>query len=250
MKTAARRRRSRRSLGARLGTYWLAGVVVLAAIAWGAVAAMRLPAFHVRSVAVSGLGRVARDEVLARAAIEPDDNAWLLNRTAIRRRIEAIPYVATAAVHVAPPGDVWIEVVERQPDACVRDARGRTVTIDSALRVLENGCSEAQLVYVLRDALDSPPGAFVRDEELAELENDAHALAGRGDRYREFEHDPFGQLEGTLVEGIRVRFGDDDDLDRKQHLIGPILAQLGSRAGDVRAVDLRAPATPVVEYRH
>jgi hypothetical protein len=49
--------------------------------------------------------------------------------------------------------------------------------------------------------------------------------------------------------GIQIRFGDDDDLDRKRRLIAPILAQLGPRLADVRAVDLRAPGTPVVDFR-
>jgi predicted deacylase len=31
-------------------------------------------------------------------------------------------------------------------------------------------------------------------------------------------------------------------------LIGPILAQLGPRVDDVRALDVRAPTTPVVEF--
>jgi hypothetical protein len=46
-----------------------------------------------------------------------------------------------------------------------------------------------------------------------------------------------------------VKFGDAADLVEKGRLIEPILAELGPRANDVRAVDLRAEATPVVEYR-
>jgi cell division septal protein FtsQ len=231
-----------------LRSFWLLGLVVAALTAWAVVAIVRLPYFHVRSLAVTGLARVSRDEVVARAAIPPDANAWLLNRTAIRRRLEAIPYVATARVHVSPPADVWIELTERSAEACVRDGAGRAITVDPALRVLERGCA-VNLTYAVRDRLDDTPGAFARDPELQALQADARVLEGRGDRYRRFAHDAFGELDATLDDGIDVRFGEDEDLGRKQSLIGPILAQLGSRAGDVRAVDLRAPATPVVEYR-
>ncbi len=249
MKRSARRRRSRPSLAARLRKYWLAGLVVAAAAAWGIVTLVRLPALHVRSLEITGLAHVPRDDVVAAAAIAPDANAWLLDRSAMRRRIEALPYVDQAHVHVRPVADVWIEVSERVADACVRDAAGIAVTVDGALRVLERGCGATPVVYRVHASVDRTPGDFLHDPELAALQADARALAGRGDRYREFERDDFGQLEATLADGIRVRFGDDEDLERKQRLIGPILAQLGPRAGDVRTVDLRAPATPVVEYR-
>jgi len=233
-----------------LRTYWLLGVVVAGLTAWALFTLAQLPLFHLKSLAVTGLEHVSRPEVVARAAIDPDANVWLLNRTAIRRRLEAIPYVDTARIHVRPPADVWIDLSERVPDACVRDGPGQRVTIDAARRVLETGCAGTLPVYALRDRLDATPGDFLHDAELEALQTDARALAGRGDVYLEFDHDAFGQLEATLAGGIRVRFGDDDDdLAGKQRLIGPILAQLGPRAGSVRAVDLRAPGTPVVEYR-
>jgi cell division septal protein FtsQ len=232
-----------------LRTFWLLGVVVAGLVAWAVVTVVRLPAFHVKSLAVTGLSHVSRDEVLARAAIDPSADVWLLDRSAIRRRLEAIPYVDTARVHVRPLADVWIEVSERTPEACVRGGGGRVATVDAALRVLERGCADGEPVYAMRNPIDDTPGAFLHDPELSSLQADARALAGRGDRYRQFEHDAFGQFEATLADGIRVRFGDDDDLPRKERLIGPILAQLGPRAENVRAVDLRAPDTPVVEYR-
>jgi cell division septal protein FtsQ len=233
-----------------LRTYWLLGLVLAGGAAWATVVVVRLPAFHLKSLEVSGLSHVTRADVVARAAIDPDADVWLLDRSAIARRVEAIPYVETARIHVRPPADVRIDVSERLASACVRDGTGRSVTIDAAPRVLEPGCAPALPVYVVRDRLDATPGAFLNDGELASLVADARALAGSGDTYRAFEHDAFGQFEATLSDGIRVRFGDDDDdLAGKQRLIDPILAQLGPRAEDVRAVDLRAPSTPVVEYR-
>ena len=249
MKRNPRRRRSRPTLKARIRTYWLLGLVLAGATAWGVVTLVRLPVFHLKSLAVTGLAHVSRDEVVARAAIDPSADVWLLNRTAIRQRLEAIPYVDTARVHVRPLAAVWIEVAERVPEACVRDGGGGLATVDAALRVLERGCPDGLPVYSVGTRLDEEPGTFLHDPELAALQTDARALAGRAGRYREFDHDAFGQLEATMASGIRVRFGDDDDLPRKERLIGPILAQLGPRAGNVRAVDLRAPDTPVVEYR-
>jgi len=236
-------------LAAFVRKFWLLGILGAVALAWGLWTVAGLPVFRLSSLSITGLDRVSYQEVARRAAIDPRANVWFIDRSAIERRIEAVPYVATAAVHVRPPASVWIDVSERVPQACVRDGAGASFLVDGSLRVLETGCVHPQLTYLVRSRLAAGPGAFLTDPELRSLVADARSLAAGDDRYRAFAHDPFGQLEATLQDGILVRFGDDDDLDGKQRLIGPILAELGPRAGAVRAVDLRAPAAPVVEYR-
>ncbi len=243
-------RRSRPSLARRLQTFWIVGVVAVLALVGGGWALATWPGFHVKALTVTGLTRVAHRDVFARAAIDPHANIWLLDRGAIEHRIAAIPYVATARVHRRPLASIWIEVTERSADACVRDAYGDAYTIDRELRVLASGCTaDTTRAYDLRARLATDPGAFLHDAELIRLHRDAQTLAETGDRFRAFRHDDVGALEATLHDGIRVKFGDDGDLAVKQRLIGPILAQLRSRVGNVRVVDLRAPATPVVEYR-
>ena len=49
---------------------------------------------------------------------------------------------------------------------------------------------------------------------------------------------------------MTVQFGDDEELGSKQRLVAPILAQLGERAARVSSVDVRTPATPVVDRPH
>ena len=250
MKPKRRKRRSRPSLRARLRTFWLAGIVFAAFAAYGGYRLVTAPVFRLHALTMTGLSHVKRNEVVARAAIDPRDNVWLIDRSAVARRIEALPYVSTARVHVSLPGSVWLEIAERVPDGCVREAQHRSFTIDVESRVLERGCAaSAGIAYLLRAKLAAEPGTFLHDPELALLQGDARALAASGDRFRSFAHDSYGDLEATLSNGIAIKFGTDGDLSRKQRLIGPILAELGPRANDVRAVDLRAPATPVVEYR-
>jgi cell division septal protein FtsQ len=242
-------RRKRSSFG-RLRPFWIVGVVIAGLAAWSGAYVVSLPAFHLQSLAITGLSRVARSDVVAKAAIDPRANVWLLDPHAIATRIEAIPYVATAHVYRRPLANVWIDVTERAPDACVRDSRGHESTIDRTLRVLETGCSRQDLVlFALQAPLAAGPGSFVRDPELAELEGDARLLGPQAGSFEGFAHDRFGELDATLRDGIEVKFGDDADLDRKQRLVGPILAELGQRANQVEAVDVRAPATPVVEFR-
>jgi len=245
------KRRSRPSFGARLRRFWIVGVVVLGAAGWGGATLAALPAFHLHELAVTGNVRVARADVVARAAIDRHANIWLLDPRAIERRIAAIPYVLNARVHRRPPGNIWIEIAERQPEACVHDTAGHEFLVDAQLRVLSELCTpEFSLSFDVRSSLEGAgPGTFLRDPELLALQADAQALLPGAEAYREFSHDEFGELQATMHDGIEVRFGDDDDLDRKRRLIAPILAQLGPRVADVRAVDLRAPSTPVVDFR-
>ncbi len=247
---SARKRRSKRPLLARVRTYWVLGAIILAALGTGAWWFAGSPLFRLRSVDVGGLLRVSKHDVLVRAALRPHDNIWLMNRSAVERRIEAIPYVATVRVHRRFPADVYIAVTERKPAACLRDGARRTYTLDTMLRILERGCADAGIpTYVIRAPLDAVPGTFERDPALLRLQSDDETLSAAGHRYRTFAEGTYGELVATLRGGITVRFGGDADLTREQSLIAPILAELGSRAADVSSVDLRAPTTPVVEYR-
>jgi len=249
--TQRAKRRTRPSLARRLRAFWLVGAALAALAIWGGWTLANLPAFKMKSLAITGLQHVSRADVIARARLDPAENVWFYDRRAIARRIEALPYVQTARLHVRPPADVWLDITERRPDACVRDAAGRSYTIDEESRVLESGCAGSlPRTYELRAEVRAAPADFLHVPELASLQRDVFALGAGGARFGTFSHDRFGQLQATMHDGIAVRFGDDDDLDRKQRLIGPILAQLGPRANDVRTVDLRAPTTPVVEYRH
>ncbi len=255
------RRRSKPSLGTRARTYWIPAILAVAVAVLAGWVLAAAPMFRPSHVDVAGLSRVSRDDVLARAAINPNENVWLGDVRGAERRVEAIPYVLSARVHRRFPAAVTIAIAERVPEACVRDARGSQFTVDGALRVLETGCASAPAVaYLTRRALGgAKPGDFLADPALAELRRDALALAPPPNappsgaaqplRFTSFAFDAAGQLDATLPDGVRVRFGDDDALAEKERLIGPILASLGPRAATVRAVDLRAPATPVVEFR-
>jgi hypothetical protein len=249
------RRRPRRSFAKFVRRFWIIGAALLLLIGWGCWRIVELPVFRVASLSVTGLDRASRADVIARAAIDPQRNVWLLNRAAIERRIEAIPYVATAKVLVRPPAGVTLEVRERTIDGCVRDGAGNGFTIDASRRVLDDACDDpAALVYRLRAPLAVRPGAFANDPELIVLQNDRRALRAGAEGYAALGHDPFGGLQATLRGGIVVKFGDDADLQRadldgKERLVGPILAQVGTEGRAVQAVDVRAAATPVVEFR-
>jgi len=241
-------RRSKPSLLSRLRRYWIVATLSLIVLGVAGRSAVGAKIFATGTPSVRGNAHVSSAEVLARAGLDPQANVWLADARSAERRVEAIPYVASARIVRGFPGGAGIVVTERTPDGCVRSEVG-LATIDAQQRVLHVGCSGGTL-YRVRTFGEFKPGSFLHDAGLARMQNDARELAASGRKLNDFGLDDYGQLEASLPTGIRVRFGDDGDLHAKERLIGPILAALGARLSTVSAIDLRAPGTPVVEHRH
>jgi cell division protein FtsQ len=208
----------------------------------------RWPGFAVSHIDVVGNDVVSSDEIIARARIEPGQNVWLLNLANVQRRIEAVPYVAHASVARRFPSGVTVLITERAPDGCIVAGRTLNFTIDTESRVLALGCSSELPRFDVALSVRPHPGDFVTDVRLRRLQADVHLLADPH-RFAYFDFDRFGGFEATLSNGIVVSFGADDRLREKEDLITPILQTQGHPLSDVKELDLRVSAVPVVVYR-
>jgi hypothetical protein len=242
-------RRTKPSLVTRLRALWLIAALAACSIVALAVALANAPQLRVREVDanVPAGSPVAQSAVIAAARIDPDANLWLLDIGAIRRRIEAIPYVATAGVHRAqfPQPTVTLDVTLRAPADCV-SVPGAVMTIDATERVLEAGCASG--VSPVVDVGNLPavaPGTTLNDPVLDRLLADAKAIAA-GVSIRVVRRDRFGGLEAIDTSGVLLRFGADADLAAKVALVEPV--RRAAQGRPLRAIDLRAPATPVIEF--
>jgi hypothetical protein len=244
------RRRTRPSIAVRVRAFWLLAAVVLCVVCALGVAIVNAPQLRVRSIDanVPAGGPVTKAAVVAAAHIDPDANLWLLNSGAIRKRLEAIPYVATAAVHRAqfPQPAVTLDVTVRRPTGCVRSASG-TLTIDATARVLQTDCASGSLPLVdIGTAPAAAPGAVLATPDVDRLLADAR-LIGVHVPVRIVRRDRFGGLEAVDSRGVTLKFGSDADLATKLALVEPI-RQTAANGRPLRAIDLRAPTTPVVEF--
>lgn len=254
MSTAARakalRRRTKPSIAVRVRTFWVVAALVVCVVLAAGIAIANAPQLRVRSIDanVPSGGLVTRNAVITAAHIDPDANLWLLNTGAIRRRLETIPYVATAAVHRAqfPHPAVTLDVTLRTPTGCVQSSSG-TVTIDATARVLQTDCVSALLPLV--DVGAGPavaPGAILAAPDVDRLLTDARTV-GEHIPVRIVRRDRFGGLEAIDSRGVLLKFGSDADLPAKLALVEPIRRSVGL-GRPLRVIDLRAPATPVVEF--
>jgi hypothetical protein len=244
------RRRTKPSLAGHLRTFWVVAALALCVVLALAIAFVNAPQLRVRSVdaTVPSGGMVTKSAVIAAAQVDPDANLWLLNTGAIRRRLEAIPYVAAAAVHRTqfPQPAVALEVTLRQATGCVNSSSG-TVTIDATARVLQAGCPSEGLPRVdIGTGPAVPPGAILTAPDVDRLLADARAI-GAHIPVRIVRRDRFGGLEAVDSRGVLLKFGADDDLEAKLALVEPIRRSVAN-GRQLRAIDLRAPATPVVEF--
>jgi POTRA domain, FtsQ-type len=245
------RRRTKPSFAVRVRSFWVIATLALCALVALGLAVINAPQLRVRSIdaIVPAASPVTKNDVIAAAHIDPDANIWLLNTGAIRNRLEALPYVATASVHRAqfPHPAVALEITLRTPNGCVHTRAG-TVTIDATARVLQTGCVNPALPLAdLGTSATAGPGAVLSAPDIDRLLADGKAI---GDHIpvRIVRRDRFGGLEAVDGRGVLLKFGSDNDLEQKIALVEPIRA--GAANGRrLRTIDLRAPATPVVEFQ-
>ncbi len=247
--SSALRRRRKPSLVTRLRIAWVFIAIFVGAAVYAGYVLVTLPQLRVRTVDVTidGLA-VTQREVLAAARIDRRANLWLLDTRTIAGRIEAIPYVDRVAIGRALPDRLTINVGLREPIACVQSAQ-RIVTVDREQRILQTGCARASAMQItLRSGNLGAPGSYANLPALATLLADGRELRAADLGVRSLGEDRFGQLVAVNERGIRLLFGTDSDLAQKVKLIAPVLA--ATRFGHaIRTIDVRAPATPTVEFR-
>lgn len=242
-------KRVKRSAAARIRPFWimfaLAGILSVAA---GAFFTM-WSGFDPSHVAVTGNRRVSSSEILRVADIPANRSIWLDNTKAIAARIRTIPYVGKASIHRLPPASLTIAVSERAPFAVLR-SDGRIAVVDRELRVLSPAAGDELLpAFVLTLHGSLAPGTFVTARDASVLRDVYTTMASGGLTPAMLAFDRYGDVIAEVSGTPRLLLGQPDDIGRKVRLITAILAQVVHRRQSVSAIDVRAPATPVVVYR-
>lgn len=246
---SARARRKKKTAASRVRPFWFALILLLIAAGAAGYYAATWPGFFPKPVRVRGNRVVPAAEITARAQIAPHANLWLQNMRAAAARIRAIPYIGQVWIHRTLPANVTIVVTERVPASVVRTSTG-DVLADNDLRVLQTADSASALPVLSEPQARVPAaGGFITDPRIRELHSDYAALAAAHVIVARVEFDKFGDLQAVMPGGVRLLLGDDGDLAQKSKLIAPVLSQVAAAGRRVAAIDLRAPKTPVVQYR-
>lgn len=244
------RKRTKKTAAAQIRPFWILIVLAASGLGAGAYYAVSWPGFRVKQISVMVPPSVNSRQVLRLAAISQTSNIWLQNMRAARTRIETIPYVLDVRIHRGLPASLSIAVTDRVPFA-ILESHSQSLVIDRELRVLEDAHGEGRSLptFVIKRTTALTPGSFTHEGHIGRMRDDYDALIAGHVVPASLSFDKYDQLIASLGNGVRLLLGDDRDLARKIPLVEPILSQITSQGRKIRALDLRAPNTPVAVYK-
>jgi cell division septal protein FtsQ len=257
-----RRQTARNGAFARRALLAVGCALALAAICFGLAREVGNPRFWVELAPIRGLVHTSSDQVVAAAALPAQQNAWLLNRAALRRRIEALPWVGRVSLRVMWPNRLQIDVVERQPVARVAIAPlggeeepvPHFAVIDETQRVLAVSADPTDmaslpvLVLTPPPAGEAVPGSDLNSRDAAQALAAFKRLSALGLHVSEVAIAPSTGISATADRNLRVLFGEDEDLAKKAQLFQAIVAKI-STTERIAYVDVRSIRAPTVLYR-
>jgi len=258
------RRRSERRVAAGRPILLAATVfIAVAAIAVGVWREAANPRFSVQIAGVTGLEHTSASDVVAAANLVDGQNVWLIDRQAVAERIQALPWVDRATLHVRWPNRLTISVSERRPAALVAlgavggvapqaTPEAGFAEIDETGRVLVTGVGERPadlpLLIVVPPPVQVKPAMQLDRPDIAAALDAYHRLSALGLHVSEVALAPSTGMSATADRNLRVLFGEDEDLAKKAELFQAIVAKI-STPSRVAYVDVRSVRAPTVLYR-
>jgi len=237
------RRRQVRQAEHRRRTRRLVVIGAVFAVLAAAVAALLSPLSNVDRVTVVGSGDVRDEDVLAASGIDRGDQLLELDVQDARRRIMALPRVASARVVREWPDEVRISITEERPVASLVTADD-VVLVSSTGRVLEQLTEPdpslpqmsvegpAPVGSELSDRLGPSLAVFVRMSEDLVPELSTASLTADG------------TMTFELPDGAVVEFGPPEDVASKLVALQSVLSQVVRDC--MATLDVREPSRPSV----
>ncbi len=203
------------------------------------------PLFSARSVTVTGNVHETAAQVEAQAGLASQPPLLDVNAGAAAARLERLPWVRSAAVHVSWPDGVHIAITEEVPRFVVSDAGGRWVSLSADGRVL--GVSATRPPSLLLLSVPEPPGApgselSAKDEPALRVASTLPAAFAAQVTAVSVERAGWVQLAMTTP--IAVDIGSTAQLTAKYEDVSSILAGATLHNGDV--IDVSVPDAPTV----
>lgn len=240
----ARRVRVQRQRGHRRLSI-LVGVIVLAGAVAGAVGVLHSSLLSARTVVIAGAVQTPRSEILSVTGLDRDPPLIDVDTSAMQRRLERLPWVATASVHLEWPSTVAVGIVERIPVAAAKLTRGGYAVLDSTGRVLGDETSRpGSLPLVLLARNPGPPGSTLRGAATPLLEAAAQLPVSVLPRLTEMAVSASDGVVLHLKGGLRAILGDDQALPQK--FVSLVTVLRGVDLAGVGGIDLRVAAAPVL----
>jgi cell division protein FtsQ len=218
----------------------LSSGLLLLCLAWGLYVLFRTPAFFVYTAEIRGNTAISAREIYAASGVDSQSIFWL-NPSEIGRRVAALPNIKTAAVSLALPARVTIEVVERRPEILWQT--GETVWwVDEEGTVVPPKGDVSGMMRIIDDDQRALQAGYKIDPTIIRGVQTLRILVPNLSMAR------YSQEQGLIVatpEGWLVYLGDGHEIKAKLTVLTALLADLRER--DVRPtyIDVQDPLRPV-----
>ncbi len=203
------------------------------------------PLFSARSVTVTGNEHEAAAQVVAQAGLTSRPPLLDINTGAMAARIEQLPWVRSATVHVSWPDGVHIAVTEETPRFVASAPGGRWESLSNDGRVL--GASAARPPGLLLLAVPQAPGApgtKLGAKDAAGLRVAASLPPSFVAQVTAVTVEPAGWVQLAMTTPVVVDIGSTAELTAKYEDVSSILAGATLHNGDV--IDVSVPDAPTV----
>jgi len=134
----------------------------------------RAAGFPIRSIDVSGVKELSKDEILAASGMTPAGSLLFLDVAAVRASLKALPLVAEATVRKLYPDRVDIKIVEREPFALWQ--QDGAISVVSADGTVIDSLTERRYLKLPHVV---GPGARLRVREYADILDRVPELRGQ-----------------------------------------------------------------------
>ncbi len=189
------------------------------------------PVFHARTIEVSGVAHLSKDEVVRLAGISSGTNLLWLDTGTVQRRLEQNPWIRMATVRRSFPARVQIDVVEREPLVVVR-GKGGPVLIAADGRRLGAARRGDAFPRVVGKDLEAPIRVIAPMPRWLRREVDRVSIAWDG------------SVRVLLETGVHIEYGSATETAKKAAALAGLL-QWSEQAGTkLVAVDVRFPDAP------
>ena len=226
--------------------------LLIASVALGAAALvvggwflLHSPLFSARSVTVTGNLHESSAQVVAQAGLATHPPLLDVNPGAAAARLEQLPWVRSAAVHVSWPDGVRIAVTEETARFTASTSNGKWESLSSDGRSLgESATRPPGLLLLTMPTPPGQPGSVLSTKDAPGLRVASSLPASFVGQVTAVTVEPAGWVQLALTTPIVVNIGNAAELTAKYEDVSSILAGATLHNGDV--IDVSVPDAPTV----
>ena len=221
------------------------GALGVAALLVGGWFLVHTSLFSARSVTVTGNVHETAAQVVSQAGLADHPPLLDVDAGAAAARLEKLPWVRTATVHVSWPDGVHIAVTEETPTFTISTAAGTWESLSGDGRVLEESATRPPgLLLLTVPQTPGAPGTVLSAKDSPGLQVASTLPASFVGQVTGVTVEPAGWVQLALTTPVVVDIGTATELTAKYEDVSSILAGASLHNGDV--IDVSVPDAPTV----